>query len=489
MHAAVASFGLLAALSAPAAGVARVDAMLKECAEARIFSGDVLIARGDEVLLHEQYGFSDWPSRTPLGPNGIFKIGSVTKQFTAAAILRLEEKGLLSTTDPIAKMIPELPKQLTQQGGVDVTIHHLATHTSGLPDPLLGNVWGKERGFEVILSALSGAQLRHTPGAEFHYNSTGYMLLGEIIRRASGVSFEKFLRDELFTPLGMSRTGIKPTPTQARDFVPGHVSVLFGLAPSKEVFGRFITGDYDWDVSAGGNVFSSAGDLHTWMGALEAGKVLSSASMEKMLKPDLHDYGYGWVIKHRPGVDEPLYWHNGAIIPFGYRSDVAWTKSRLHIVLLSNLDDTAAADNLFDNVVRVLAGETPEAPKAGLRVKPAYGIVQLLGLLLWNNTGLFVLAAYVAWTLGRVRYKSKMAVYTAVVGAGPLALLALAFFWSPWGALATVATGLLAGRLVHRSRDLRLYHQKKWRQRLELGAAVLGAVFSVGLAVVIFRLF
>jgi CubicO group peptidase (beta-lactamase class C family) len=433
--------------------VAAIDRLLDAWTRKKLFSGDVLIAVGDHVLLRKQYGFANWSSCEPQPENGIYRVGSVTKQFTAAAILRLEEQGLLATEDSVATYIPEMPAALHAGAGVPVTIHHLVTHTSGLPDPLYANFWGSERVFDSLLGALEGTTLRHAPGTEFHYNNLGYAVLGEIVRRISGRSFEQFLRSELFHQSGMDGSGIKPDPCQHRRMVTGHISNVFRPVPSQEVFGRFMKGSYDWDLLANGNVFSAVSDLHKWVRSLQEGTTFPPAVIDKMLTPAQLGYAYGWVKRDVEDLGEPLYWHNGATIPFGYTADLGWTRAGLCIVILANLDESAVAVNVFDNVIRVVRDQPVVAPRAGYRARRSYLTIQIIALLVGTPLGAVIFALYATLVLALRKPRSTREARSTVASVVSLGLVVAYVSRNASGALAlTLSAGLSVWHILRSRR-------------------------------------
>ena len=457
--------------------VRQIDRLLDGYGEAEIFSGEILIALGDRRVHHEQYGYRSWKERLPLTQNAIYKIGSLTKQFTAAAILRLEETGRIGTQDPLGDHVPELPGALLRSKGAPVTLHHLLTHTSGIPDVDYGNQLGRrELVFSHVLDALSTASLDHEPGAEYHYNSVGYVLLGEVIRRRSGLTYEAFLRREFFDPLGMKDTGIRLSAEQRKRFAPGQISTGVNVRASKALLGNMIAGECDWDLGASGSIFSTAADLDRWISALQKGEVLGEASLRKMVTPELHNYGYGWVVRLFKGSEEePIVWHNGALSPLGYKADVGWLpRSGLRIILLANLDETSIATNAFENVERIIAGSRPFPPERGGRLFRGVAFV------FWAKLHLLFAFANVVWYLAVKRYEAAATFYSSLA-----ALLALVFFFVAYSidryAIGLIViTVLLAIHGVRRWRGLPLTNRSTLFHLGEELLAVAVSVFLVG---------
>ena len=253
----------------------------------------VLVARDGKIVFQGGFGFADLEKKTPVTPETKFRIGSITKQFTAAAILRLAEDKKLAITDPLSKFFPDFPR------GGEITLHHLLTHTSGIhsytdkPD-FLGKVSGGIEPGKLIESFKNDAP-DFAPGAGFHYNNSAYFLLGEIVAKVSGKPLGDYLRDTFFASLGMNDTGVfvnsAPPPGVARGY-------SFSDGKSAPAL--------DWDMSwagGAGALYSTVGDLFRWNEALFGGRVLNAESFKAATTPvtlpagaDGMKYGYGLVM-------------------------------------------------------------------------------------------------------------------------------------------------------------------------------------------------
>jgi CubicO group peptidase (beta-lactamase class C family) len=256
------------------------------------FAGAAAVRLGDRDLLDQGYGFADWRNGVEMTPATLFDIGSVSKQFTAAAILRLEELGRLRVEERINDFLPNVPPDKQA-----ITIHQLLTHTAGFDQSVDAALEARTRNQAV--AATLAAPLKSTPGEQYSYSNAGYSLLAAIVEIASGQSYEQFLRHELWLPAGLKHTGWVLF-DKSRD------QVALGYS----AFGEFATPSPAW-ISDGptwgrrgpGAILSSLDDLGRWARALRQGKVLSSASLEKMLTPHVPEgpkrtsfYGYGWAI-------------------------------------------------------------------------------------------------------------------------------------------------------------------------------------------------
>ena len=252
----------------------------------------VLVARDGKVVYQGGFGFADIENKTPVTPETKFRIGSISKQFTAAALLRLADEGKLSLDDTLEKYFPDFP------GASGISLHQLLTHTSGIHSftskpEFLERVAKPVTPGEVI-AFFRGDPPDFAPGKGFLYNNSGYFLAGEIAAKVSGRSLGAFLREAFFEPLGMKDTGIfenaAPPPGMARGY-----SMTEGKA----------TPALDWDMSwagGAGALYSTVGDLFRWNEALFGGKVLKPESFAKMTTPAPlppgaeMNYGYGLVV-------------------------------------------------------------------------------------------------------------------------------------------------------------------------------------------------
>ncbi len=265
----------------------------------------VLVARKGEVLFEKGYGLADIGHQVPVTPDTRFRIGSVTKQFAAAAILKLQEEGRLSVTNTLSQYFPGFPR------GDEVTIHHLLTHTSGIhsftskPDFLETVTVGVKP--EEHIRSFQNDPYDFDPGQRWLYNNSGYFLLGAIIEKASGLPLDAYLRRTFFDPLGMKDTGVH----EARAILPHEATgYLFEGARFQKAL--------DWDMSragAAGALYSTVRDLHRWNEAVFSGRVLSAASLAAAFtlmktRDDPADevkeagYGYGWSIQRFRGLQE-----------------------------------------------------------------------------------------------------------------------------------------------------------------------------------------
>ncbi|WP_332679184.1 serine hydrolase domain-containing protein [Brevundimonas sp.] len=236
------------------------------------FTGGVLVARGDQVLFRQVHGFADRSQGTPLQLNSRFRLASISKQFTAAAILRLQDEGVLSTHDPLCKWIQPCPPAWEP-----IRLYHLLSHSSGVPDLMARPGWGIRRVTPATAEELTDESrkygLQFPPGTKVRYNNAGYNLLGAVVEQASGMPLHDYLRKAFFEPLGMNDTGYDDG---LSDVVMGYAN-LGGGGPSPQP---------DANVSiifAAGALYSTLDDLLVWERALHRGHLLTPRSYAMMI--------------------------------------------------------------------------------------------------------------------------------------------------------------------------------------------------------------
>ena len=338
------AFAFLIASSSPAVDVPkRLDEVVRDSVANKAFMGAVVVARDGKVLLSKGYGSANLEWNLPNTPATKFGIGSMTKQFTAAAVLLLAERGKLRLDDPIAKYVdaPEAWK--------DVTIFHLLTHTSGLPrDSGFDEEWtSRPVAAKEQVTRLRGKPLDFPPGAKYSYSNGAYVVLGYVIETISGQSWADFLRDNVLRPAGMVDSGyaeaeivVRRADGYRRD------GTTFVRAP-------FVHPSIDFGCGA---LYSTVEDLLRWETALFGGKILSRASLETMMTPVKQDYGTGLVVStSRHGHKQVS--HGGGLA--GYSSQMIYdTEEKLVVVVLSNVKQLAVTDALAHTLLNVAHGDT-----------------------------------------------------------------------------------------------------------------------------------
>jgi len=284
--------------------------LLADSLLARTIAGDspgaeVLVSQNGLILYEKALGLADIGNRVKVTPDTKFRIGSVTKQFTAAAILKLQEEGKLNVNDVVSKYIPDYPR------GDEITIHHLLTHTSGIHSftekPDFMKTVTMEKTPDEIISMFKDDDLDFNPGDNWHYSNSGYFLLGYLVEKISGQSYGEYLHSTFFEPLGMENTGVHNSSEVLSN-------EAYGYSYGNGKFHKAL----NWDMSqagGAGSLYSTVYDLYLWNEAIFSGKVLSQNSMKAAFTPaTLNDgripksfgtgYGYGWQITEYRGLRE-----------------------------------------------------------------------------------------------------------------------------------------------------------------------------------------
>ncbi len=326
----------------------RADSYLTAQEAKGTFRGSVLVGINGKIAFEKGYGLAnqEWSAKNT--PSTKFRIASLTKQFTAACILLLQERGQLNVRDPISKYIPDLPE--TWQ---PITLHQLLTHTSGIPNypgmPRIENELNRTGATpRQILEVAATKPLEFTPGTKLHYTNTGYVLLGMVIEKVSAMTYAAFLQKNIFMPLDMTNSGYD-----------SQSNILPQCASGYMIQNGHITNADFIDMSipyAAGSIYSTVEDMYRWNEALANGKLLSTASTRQMfsiypetLSEGMH-YGYGVVLTQRFG--RQLYYHGGGVK--GFESVIQrYQNERICIVILENLDPTSPW-NLADHIASEL---------------------------------------------------------------------------------------------------------------------------------------
>ncbi len=304
---------------------------IKAQADGNRFMGSVLVAKGDQVVFEMSVGQANVEWGIPDSATTKFRIGSLTKQFTAAAVLLLQERGKLEIDEPVAKYLDGVPAPWRP-----ITLRQLLTHTSGIPDT--GELPKKvNREWELfdftptmLFDQMRDRPLDFEPGTKFKYCNTGYLLLGWIIERVSGQTYREFVKQSLLDPAGMADSGYDSGGT-----------IIPRRASGYEVGTRMHNANYiDMRApGAAGGLYSTTGDLLKWSRALFGGKLLKPDSLEAMTTPGKGGYAFGLQVGSKNG--RKRYAHAGGINGFG--SFLAYfPASDVTIVVLSNVAGPAA---------------------------------------------------------------------------------------------------------------------------------------------------
>jgi len=296
------------------------------------FMGSVLVAKGTDVLLNKGYGSANLEWDVPNSPATKFRLGSVTKQFTAASILLLQERGKLNVNDPVKKYMADAPAAWDK-----ITIYNLLTHTSGIPNFTSFPEYPKWEPFAATPTELVGRfrdkPLDFAPGEKWSYSNSNYLLLGYLIEKITGGSYEKFLRDNIFTPLGMQDSGYDSNSAVIAHRAAGYSQGKDGLENAGFVHMSI--------PHAAGALYSTTGDLLKWEQGLFGGKLLSAASLETMTTPFKNNYACGLAVETKGG--RKVIEHGGGIEGFA-TSLMYYPDDKLTVVVLGNVAGAAPGE-------------------------------------------------------------------------------------------------------------------------------------------------
>ena len=322
---------------------AKVDACINAYIESGNFSGSVLIAHGEDVLVCKGYGLANIEHGVLNTPHTKFRIGSVTKQFTSMAVIQLQERGLLSTEDFLAKYIPDYPH------GDEITIHHLLTHTSGVVNFTSLSDFDEieilNLSIEETIELFKNKPLDFQPGEKYKYSNSGYVLLGFIIEKVSNKSYADYIKENIFDPLDMKNSGYDSYSKIINNRAAGYISSKNGLVNA---------GYIDMSIPHGaGALYSTVEDLFRWDRALYTEKLVKNDSLKKIFTPFKNDYGYGWFISERFG--RKCVQHGGGIE--GFKVNISrYPDSRACIIVLSNFEHAPVSD-ISQDLAAILFGE------------------------------------------------------------------------------------------------------------------------------------
>jgi CubicO group peptidase (beta-lactamase class C family) len=314
---------------------ARIDTIVKnELARQYVPGAQVAIAENGRVVYAKGYGYRAVGSRLPVDPQTSFAIGSVTKQFTAAAIMLLQQQGKLNVDDKLSKYLPNAPH------ADEVTLRNLLTHTSGIVGftevPNFSLMLPSPSSPERIISTIAGKPLAFAPGTDWEYSNTNFVLLGMVIAKVSGESYPDFLQHHFFDALGLKRSWYTRTEAIHPDDARGYTEFMYGL-PDEHAY----LADWSWYDAAGGLTMSAA-DLARWDIALDGGRVVSPSSLAQMTTPTKlksgKTIGYGFGLGVGSVFGRPTVGHDGLVSGFS-SENLTFPKDRVAIVLLSNGDN------------------------------------------------------------------------------------------------------------------------------------------------------
>ncbi|HEY6413666.1 MAG TPA: serine hydrolase [Edaphobacter sp.] len=356
----LASLLLLFAINAGAQDpTPRMQQVIHSYVANKSFMGSVLVAKDGKLLINQGYGDADLEWNVPNTPDTKFRLGSLTKQFTAASILLLEERGKLKIEDPVSKYFPDPPAAWEK-----ITIYNLLTHTSGIPNftnfPDYRTSEWKDTTPAELVARFRDKPLEFEPGTKFDYSNSGYILLGFLIEKITGQTYGDFLQQNIFTALGMADSGMDNNTVilakRAQGYSPSPKGVQHAGYTSMTI-----------PFSAGA-IYSTTGDLLKWEQGLFGGKVINEASLKKMTTPFKDGYAFGLAISDNNG--HKMISHAGGIEGFNTSLNY-YPEEKLTVVVLANLNGDAGG--IAANVGKVALGQsvTLASERKEVSVSPA----------------------------------------------------------------------------------------------------------------------
>jgi CubicO group peptidase (beta-lactamase class C family) len=321
-----------------------MEQIVQDAVKENHFMGTVLVDRDGKAILDKGYGSANLEWNIPNAPDTRFRLGSITKQFTAASILLLEERGKLKVEDPISKYMPDAPAAWK-----NITFVHLLSHTSGIPSftsfPDYEQLQSSPVTPEQLVARFRDKPLDFQSGEKWQYSNSGYALLGYLLEKISGQKYCDFLQQNIFAPLAMHDTGCDRNsmilPRRASGYTPG----AHGLENASYI-------DMTVPFSAG-ELYSTTGDLLRWQQGLFGGKVLNPASLTKMTTPVKENYGFGLSIETIKGHERIS--HGGGIN--GFNTSEAWyPKEKLSIIVLANVNGNSPSE-ISNRLASIMYGE------------------------------------------------------------------------------------------------------------------------------------
>jgi CubicO group peptidase (beta-lactamase class C family) len=326
----------------------KLDEYIKSAVSVYKFNGAVLIARKGEVILQKGYGYKNFALKSLNDTNSVFQIGSLTKSFTAAVILKLQEEGKLSVDDKLSKYFPQVIS------ADKITLRELLNHTSGLynyvNDIAAGDsaIVSRPMSRQKVLDMFARKKLQFKPGKKYSYCNSDYYLLGMIIEKITGMRYDQAIRKWIFEPLGMKHSGF--------DYInlkdPAKASGYVIISATK------YTPNVQWDSTvscAAGAIYSTTGDLFKWNRAIATQRILSRGSWEQAFTPGLGNYGYGWWI--RSMFNRKCINHGGRLLGF-MSSFTYYPDDDITIILLINFGNYRDSLGRMDvGLSRIMLGQ------------------------------------------------------------------------------------------------------------------------------------
>ncbi len=342
--------------------VQKIDSLMKQYYDYGQFNGSVLVADKGKIIYEKGFGMANMEWSIPNQPDTKFRIGSVTKQFTATLVLQLVEEGKIKLDAKLSDYLPDYRKDT----GDKITIHQLLNHTSGIPsytsNPEFFPKHSRDAyGVADFVKKFASGDLEFEPGSKYSYNNSAYTVLGAIIEKVTGKTYETVLTERIFAPVGMTNSGYDRHATLLQKRASGYQKRSDGYVNAPYL-------DMSLPYSAG-SIYSTVADLYKWDQSLYEDKILSAASKKLMFTPGLSNYGYGVGISDQPiGKTEEktrIIAHGGGINGFNSLLTRAVDK-RQTVIILDNVSLGTYHQKITNSIISILNGQPAELPKRSI---------------------------------------------------------------------------------------------------------------------------
>ncbi len=340
---------------------AKIDKLMSQYADCCSFTGTVLVSDHDKVIFKKGYGLANREWNIPNTPDVKFRLGSITKQFTSMLIMQQVTKGAIKLDAHLSDYLP----YYRQDTGSKVTISQLLSHTSGIPsytdDPkFFADVSRNYYAVEDFVKKFCSGDLQFDPGTKFHYDNSGFFLLGAILEHVTGKTYEALLKENIFVPLGMKDSGYDHYADILPQRASGYQQELTGVenAPYLDMALPY----------AAGSLYSTVEDLYKWDQALYTDKLIPNDLKQKLFTPNLENYGYGWDIRAiptgEPGAGQTVISHGGGINGFN-TLELRFVGDHDLVVIFNNTPG-APLGEMAKGIRAILYGQEPATPKHSL---------------------------------------------------------------------------------------------------------------------------
>lgn len=342
---------------------AQIEKLIQKYADYGQFSGSILVAEKGKVIFKKGYGLANMEWEVANSPITKFRIGSLTKQFTSMLIMQLVQENKIKLNTKITEYLPEYRNDT----GDKITVHHLLTHTSGIPSytglpNFFKDISRIHFSVDDFTKKYCSGDLQFEPGTTFKYNNSGYFLLGNIIEKVTGDTYEKALKKRIFEPVGMINSGYDTTKSILKNRASGYEKSLDGFSNA-----AFL------DMSlpfAAGSLYSTVEDLYLWDRALYTEKLLNNKNKAIMFTPFLQNYAYGWgltditIDKNEEADKVASIGHSGGIN--GFHSLITRIIKDQHVIIQLNNTGGASLSEMRQEITKVLYGKPFDEPKKSI---------------------------------------------------------------------------------------------------------------------------